>query len=131
MKRRLYLAAVLFVALWPALQFGLATSFRLDRWNLFGWAMYAAPDRTIEIAVGRVEQGRTVPIALSPETTELARRFALERSTWGRLARPDALAKAIAEEVPVGEGLAVQVRWLRIDPLSGEIEAVDEMFGYR
>ena len=103
MKRRALKVGLVAFALWPVVQWGLASSYGVSPWKLGGWAMFTAPQFPVGVTPFEVRGDQLVPITdarLTPELRHEVRRLAGYRRTIGRFASSDRLAKALYKERP-------------------------------
>ncbi len=133
-KRRIVVGVVLAHALWPLAHFALTTSFELNPWKFFGWAMYASVPVAVTleldpIARGPGEQAREH--AWSPVVRKTGDVFTRERKLWGRLIAPDALASAALAERPGIAGVSIRVGRIALDPASAHMVETDRVYYYR
>ena len=98
-KRRIVLALLVVLALWPPVQHALVQRYGLNPWKFFGFAMYAQP-RIIPIVDVYVfdEGGRRRPL-LRPDEQRAVETFQLRREVWGELEAPDELARVLRRRV--------------------------------
>jgi hypothetical protein len=116
-RTRLVAAILGLVALWPLVHRCLVARFDWNPWKLGGFAMYAA--RPIAVAALFEAKGghlQTVDeSALPADVRGVLAEFRSERQTWGRLRRPDDVARAVFAARPELEHLLVVVQRLDLD----------------
>lgn len=112
-KRRVVIAVVLAVAIWPGFHFALAVRTHFNPWELFGWAMYALPEVRFDMRLEHLDQRGVwrpfIPMGVDLETYfDVGRR----RANLGELASLEPLAEALFARHPTWTGLAViEQRW--------------------
>lgn len=126
-KRRLAVLVLALLALWPAVHFGLYQRYGIESWKLCGWAMYARPRGTQQVALMELAEGGVRPIH---EISDVARdeltRLSARRGVLGELQPMDSLAKMLLAERPTAEGIRIVVRQIRFDCDSARIDDVDD-----
>jgi hypothetical protein len=132
-KRRLALALLGFVALWPLLHRAAVARFGLDPWKHAGFAMYAAPSLPVLVAMLAPQAGGLAlldEVALPSGARAALDRFRVERLALGALRRPDDVARAVFAARPDLTGLVVQVQHTRLDARSARMRRASESFVY-
>lgn len=130
-KRILRIVMVLFIV-WPIAQFALTQFFDLSPWKLFGWGMYAAPQRNVRARVLEV-RGDTVIDFARPVPVEIRdrfQRFQIDRVALGNLLRPDEIADQILDAYPDLEGIMIVVGTKFIDSKTALIVEERENYIY-
>lgn len=133
MKRRLALALLAALALWPLLHRGLVARYDLNPWKLAGFAMYTTPTPPVLVVVLHDAGGRLAPLderGLPEATRRALDRFRSERHALGRLRRPDDLARALFRARPDLPALVVLVQRMRLDPATARMTSTRERFVY-
>ncbi|MCC6766888.1 MAG: hypothetical protein IT293_19705 [Deltaproteobacteria bacterium] len=118
-------AALVALTLWPLAHIGLVRRYDVNPWKLAGWGMYSAPrSRSLGMEVfGRPRGGGPLAHMAEPPPTvrDEASRY-LERHRWlRRLARPAALAAAVAAAEPGWDEITIAVFEPELDRTSGMI----------
>lgn len=117
--------ALVALTLWPLVHIGLVRRYGLSPWKLAGWGMYSAPrSRSLGMEVfGRpAGGGALVHMDRPPPAVRDAAGPYLERHRWlHRLARPTALAAAIAAAEPGWDEITIAVFEPELDRRSGMI----------
>lgn len=126
-KRRLAVAALVVLGVWPAIHFGLYRQYAIEPWKLCGWAMYARPRSTQQVALMELHDGHLRPIhqISAPAREELAR-LSARRGALGALQPMDSLGAMLLEERPTGDGVRIVVRNIAFDCRSGRLDAIDD-----
>jgi hypothetical protein len=105
-------SALVLLALWPLVQMALVRVHGIDPWKLGGWGMYAAPRLpplvTVECLTAD-EIGRYELHDVQPTWEREFHEFVWRRRGLGRLARPDALGRALLELYPTSLGIEITV----------------------
>ena len=118
MKRRIVIALLALVAIWPLVQRGLVARFGIDAWKLGGFAMYAAPTPPLQVVLVDPASPETAldERALSAPLRRALDRFRIERHALGDLREPrDLAALGLEERADLG-ALVVLVQTARLDP---------------
>lgn len=117
--------ALVALTLWPLVHIGLVRRYGLSPWKLAGWGMYSAPrSRSLGMEVfGRpAGGGPLVHLTNPPPAVRDAAGPYLERHRWlHRLARPHALAAAIAAAEPGWDDVTIAVFEPELDRASGMV----------
>lgn len=128
-KRRVVEAIVVWVAVWPAVHFGLSEAYGINPWKLFGFAMYSVPGPRGGVRlVGLLPDGRAVRLdrqQLSDDERALLDRYHSYWSELGELASPSRLVDGVLARRPELESLVVDTIRYRIDRGTARV-AVDE-----
>lgn len=113
MKRRLVVAVLVALAIWPLLQFFAVRRFDVDAWKLAGFAMYSVPGpQHLVRVVGLDSRGRQLPLHRNdydPELRSLVTDYHWRRMALGRLASDRALAQHLLEARPSWDAVAIVV----------------------
>jgi hypothetical protein len=124
-KRRVVVAVVLAVAIWPGFHFALAARTQFNPWELFGWAMYSLPEVRFDMGLERRDQ-RGVWHPFIPRGADLESYYSvgLRRANLGKLASLEPLAKVLFTRHPNWTGLAViEQRW-RLDHHTARLDHI-------
>ena len=111
-------------AVWPVAQIALVLTYDANPWKFAGWGMYSAPriPRAARIFCRTPDEvGRYELRTLRPEFDLKYREFLIARRELGRLARPDALARAVLDYYPAIVATEILVIDPRMDPRTGLI----------
>lgn len=128
-QRRVALAILAFVAVWPLLHRGLVARFGINPWKLAGWAMYTTPVVPTIVVLLREEGGKLTVLderTLPAEAAEALQRYRDARTAWGTLVAPEPLARAVFEAQPGLEHLVVATQKLTLDPGTARMTSVRE-----
>ena len=127
-KKRIVIAVLLVLAVWPLVHYVLVQTSGLSPWKGAGWSMYCVPGRSIIVAViwpdgqiTREDFGEIPPAVLAAHED-----FVLRRRSLGRGA-PDAYARACFEAFGVLEEVEIRVEQAGVDRISALVvsERVD------
>ena len=133
-KARLVHACLIAFAVWPAVQIGLVARFEVNPWKLMGWGMYAVPQMPAELEFScdtAVRPGGCPWSVLPAHYASDERAFLRRRLGLGRLARPDALARAVLDREPEIERLTIEVVQPVMNRRTGLIEERRASYDYR
>jgi len=119
-------AIVLVVALWPFAHAALVARYRIDPWELFGWAMYALPAARVQIGVETIRGDEVEPLRAMGELRERIQRFARRRTALGELASTEPLAHELFAADPSIDALIVLTREFELDHESSLLVTRDE-----
>lgn len=112
-KRRIVIAALIVLTVWPLIHHGLVRIADLSPWKAFGWSMYCVPHRVISLEVMDLDRERALPIASTAEQQRPLRRslkrYTDLRSAVGRWVEPDDIAPAIFDAFPNVNRIAITV----------------------
>ncbi len=132
-KKRIVIALLLVLAIWPLVHRVLVQTSGLSPWKGAGWAMYCVPGRSIIVAViwpggerriTREGLGDVPPAVFTAHKDYVNRRKALGRGA------PDAYARACFEAFGVLEEIEIRVEQAGVDRVSALVvsERVDRFF---
>ena len=127
-KQKLVVVMLAVLAVWPLLHHSLVRRYELNPWRFFGWSMYTRPVNKIAVRV-RPSSGDYAALDGATVAGELAA-YIRARASWGKLARPDALARATLERNPRLPGVVVEVENLLLRPESGRFELSPDIYRY-
>ncbi len=115
-KRRVVIAVVLVIAIWPGFHYVLAARTNFNPWELFGWAMYSVPEVRFDMGLERRDpRGRWRPFVPKGEDLEAYFYFGTRRANLGELTSLEPLAETLLARHPEWTGVAViEQRW-RLD----------------
>jgi len=125
-KRRIALAVVGFLAVWPLVHHATVRALDLNPWNWFGWAMYTTPPASFRFRVAGLD-GRPVPFhRLPPEARALVddeyRRFRELRREFGERVEPRRWARTILALFRDLDGVRIRVEQRRVNPATAKLE---------
>jgi len=128
-KRRLVLAFLVFIAVWPLAHRLLVAAVEIDPWRLGGWAMYCTPKLRVEVALVPERAGRPIDLDLPRPIREAANRFAERRAALGRFMDPSELAREALGRLDA-DSVVVTIQRDRLDPQTNRIVGKREYFRY-
>lgn len=134
-KTRVVNAMLVALTLWPLVHLWLVVRFDVSSWKLAGWGMYATPRlRRVSLGAFGVVRGTgarerlsALPSELQSETVAFIERHRFLR----RLARPDAVGRALLDAHPEWERVVVMVAWNDVDRTSGMVVMKTAEYTYR
>jgi hypothetical protein len=126
LRRRVMLAIVAFVLVWPVAHAGLVARYRLDPWEFFGWSMYALPAARVQIRVDVERGGETAPLRAMGDMRRRVQAFARRRTALGTLASTEVLAREILAGDSTIDVVIIMTREITLDPESTRLVARDE-----
>ncbi len=129
-KKRLAVALLACCVIWPGIHHALARIYDFDPWKFFGWSMYAVPNPTVDVTVGRIDEGRLQVVVLDGALADTAGRFAARRAVLGKWLPPDDLAREILAAHPGVDRMVVRVRRWVVDRETALIRPVHQDYGY-
>ena len=129
-KTHLLAAAVVVLALWPAVHLFLAVRYEIDPWEFLGWGMYALPSPQVHVRIEQLVGGRSVIVRPSDRTLARLDRFATERTRFGRFASVDRLGREVLALEPQMEGVVVILRRWTLDRGSATFDFSEERFPF-
>jgi hypothetical protein len=131
-KRRIVIAVLALVAVWPLAQRGLVERFGIDPWKLGGFAMYAAPTPPIQVVLVDPASPESAldERMLSAPLRRALDRFRIERHALGGLREPRALAASVLEERADLGAVVVMVQTARLDPETAQITTSRVAYAY-
>lgn len=124
MKRRILIAMLVSLALWPIVQIALVRRYGVDPWELYGWGMYTRPHLDADVRAFALPDGRS--LVLAREELDAIRAFELAWRHLGRLASPSAAAARILGRRPDLEGVRLVGTKLELDPATDRIVARED-----
>jgi hypothetical protein len=133
-KRRIVVGIVLAHALWPFVHFAVRTSFEINPWKFFGWAMYSTVPVAVTLELDPIARGPSEQAserAWSPIVRRVGDVFTRKRKLWGTLIAPDALASAALAERPGIAGVSIRVGRIALDPASAHMVETSRVYHYR
>lgn len=128
-QRRVTLALVAFVALWPLAHRALVARTGMNPWKLAGWAMYTTPVVPTIVVLFHEEGGKLALLderSLPGDAREALQRFRDARTAWGSLVRPEPLARAVFEAQPALQHLVIATQKLTLDSDTARMTSVRE-----
>lgn len=137
-KQRMASILIGFVLCWPFLHFPVVRHLNLDPWKFCGFAMYAAPHRSVAISVfawkeGRIERVRLAKelgLAADPELTRRMHRFMARREVLHNLVEPRFIAMELLERRPDWEGVRIDLALEALNARTGYIERIADRYDY-
>ncbi len=129
-KKRLAATLLALCVVWPGIHHALARTYDFDPWKFFGWSMYAVPNPSVDVTVGRIDQGRLEVVVLEGALATNAAQFASRRAVLGRWLAPDELARQVLAEHPRVDRLVVRVRHWIVDRETARFRPVHDDYGY-
>jgi hypothetical protein len=135
-RRRIVIALVVGMALWPALHFPLMRALDLNPWNWFGWAMYTQPAERIQVSYHSLDGAALGHRSLGPHGLEALKRA---YGPWSRrylqihgFAPPDELARVLLRHLEGWDGVVVRVERIGLERESARIAVLrTEEYTYR
>ncbi|MEM8605633.1 MAG: hypothetical protein AAGF92_00910 [Myxococcota bacterium] len=118
MKRRLVIAFVVLLTIWPLAHRAMVAAFNVNPWKLAGWAMFCIPNpKTSTQTYGLTTSGRRIRFEMRPEDQFDLSLYDYRRQILGELAPPpDRLAEQILSRHPELAGVGVVVYQYHLDP---------------
>ena len=112
-KRRIVVAVVLVVAIWPGFHYALAARTHFNPWELFGWAMYSLPEVRFDMGLEKREPGGAWrPFVPKGPDLEDYFHYGSRRANLGELASLEPLAEILFARHPEWDGVAVlEQKW--------------------
>ena len=114
-RRRVMLAIVVFVLVWPLVHIGLVTRYRLDPWEFFAWSMYAVPAARVQVRVEVERDGEVFPLRAMGDMRRQVRSFARRRTALGLLAPTESLAREIFAGDSTVDAVIIETREVVLD----------------
>jgi hypothetical protein len=124
-RRRLMLAIVAFVLVWPLAHAGLVARYRIDPWELFGWSMYALPAARVQIRVEVERGGEMSPLRAMGVMRQQVKRFARRSTALGSLAPTTSLAEEIFADDSTVDAVIIVTREILLDRETARFVARD------
>ena len=126
-KRRVLVALVVALGLWPLLHIGVVRVFDLNPWNWYGWAMYTQPNGHVEATArsfaGEQFTGAGLPAARRDEVQRAFFAWSVRRLTVDP-PPPDAFARALLAAQPGWEGVEIEVRRIGLERSSATVQVL-------
>ena len=114
-RRRLMLAMVAFVLVWPIAHVGLVARYQLDPWEFFGWSMYALPAARVQVLVEVERGGEKHPLRAMGEMRRRVQYFARRRTALGLLVPTESLAREIFATDSTIDAVIIVTREITLD----------------
>ena len=114
-KKSALFALLVALSIWPAIHHVLAHTYGIDPWKLFGWSMYAVPNRQIRVKVVALENGAPTPWIFPPAARAEIDRFITRRLNLGRFASAESLGQVVLGHEPRFDELEVVIQVRRLD----------------
>jgi hypothetical protein len=125
-KKRILLAVLALLAVWPLVHMGLVARYEIDPWRFFGFAMYAVPSSYQYVHEVELRDGREVNIHHSwLDEESLAAHLTLmrKRAVLGKFAEPHELAASLLKARPEMSGLKILVHRDVVSPRTSLVES--------
>lgn len=89
--------ALVVLAAWPLVHYGVGQRGSFNPWKGFGWAMYCVPPWHFEVKVRQIDPPQMSPLGQQGAQLlqQVQREFLKTRGTLGPLAKPDKVAETI------------------------------------
>lgn len=132
-KKRLVRAVLVIFALWPLGQLWMTQEFGLSSWKLFGWGMYATPQREVGTHVLEIRGGKPIDFdqaLLPPDARKALEKFRSKRISLGNLVRPDRAGDAVLLDFPRFDGALIIVELKSLDAKSARIQVTRDTYAY-
>jgi len=114
-RRRLMLAMVAFILVWPIAHAGLVARYQLDPWEFMGWSMYALPAARVQILVEVEREGESKPLRAMGEMRRRVQQFARRRTALGLLVSTESLAREVFAADSTIDAVIVVTREITLD----------------
>ena len=124
-RRKVMLAIVAFVLVWPVAHAGLVARYRIDPWEFFGWSMYALPAARVQVRVEVERAGETKPLRAMGVMRRRVTAFARRSTALGAFAPTAALAREILAEDSTIDAVIIVTREVVLDRTSAMLVARD------
>lgn len=127
-KERAALAALVVLALWPAVHHALYRIARIDPWKLCGFAMYSRPHAAHQLALWGLGDGTARELTVdTPALAAVVERVGRRRGALGALQPVDPIGRAALEAHPELDAVRIIVRRIAFDCRSARIDDVDTL----
>ncbi len=124
-RRKLMLAIVAFVLLWPVAHAGLVARYQIDPWEFFGWSMYALPAARVQVRVEVERAGEIRPLRAMGAMRRRVTAFARRSTALGDFAPTVSLAREILAEDSTIDAVIIVTREIVLDRASTVLVARD------
>ena len=124
-RRRIMMAIVAFVLVWPLAHAGLVAGYRLDPWEFFGWSMYALPAARVQVRVDVERDGQTLPLRAMGDMRRRVKSFARRRTALGALVSTEPLAREVLAADSTIDAVIIVTREIVLDRASTLLVARD------
>lgn len=124
-RRKVMLAIVAFVLVWPVAHAGLVARYRIDPWEFFGWSMYALPAARVQVRVEVERDGEIEPLRAMGVMRRRVTAFARRKTALGEFAPTASLAREIFAEDSTIDTVIIVTREVVLDPMSAILVARD------
>jgi hypothetical protein len=124
-KRRILLAILGTLAVWPIVHGWVVKRWDLDPWRFFGFAMYAVPATYQWVHEFELHDDREVSLhsnKFEQEALRLHINLMRQRAVLGDLIEPNELAEALFAERPEMSGLKVLLHRVAVSPETSRVE---------
>lgn len=125
LKRKIVIAMVGFVLIWPAAQFAVVHHTRSNPWHMFGMAMYTVPYRVASIGVARIYDGEPRAFENGQIPRQLGKRlddYVLLFDGTGRWGETAPLLAALRRADPGADAFLVVPKIVRMNVETGMLE---------
>jgi len=133
-KKRLFGAALILLALWPAVQIGLVLRYDVSPWKLGAWGMYASPQRLPGLKLRGFREGIMVAPFDRPYPKWLQvelKNFQSYRRAMGQLYSPDRLGALILDRRPGLDALRLDVIETHLNKQTAMVEERETRYSYK
>lgn len=129
--RRVFVAILCCLAIWPAVQWFLVAKYDANPWKLCGFAMYCTPRRTIIDVTDTTREPRLIPL---PEIQEIVgtdySNFCDWRDPLGALWSPDNLAHTFLRNSGDMNSLRIEIHVLELNGATAKLEVRSRSYNY-
>lgn len=129
-RRRAMAAIVAVVFFWPFAHLYLVAQYRVDPWELFGWAMYSRPAARVQVRVNVDRDGVSKLLRATGAERKRVVEFARDRSALGEFASPATLVQSVFDDDPGIQTVEVVVREITLDLDTARLVATDEVLRF-
>ena len=136
LKKRLFLAMLTLLVLWPLVHYALSRLYRINHWRFAGFAMYARPAYVPYLTfTGTLPDGPLTPqrlrAALGKDGSARIDSFVARRRLWGDLARPDSVGRLVLARLPELRALEVIIITVGLEPGDSYLSYEPQHYRYR
>jgi hypothetical protein len=124
-RRKVMLAIVAFVLVWPVVHVGLVARYRLDPWEFFGWSMYALPAARVQVRVEVERAGEIRPLRAMGAMRRRVTAFARRSTALGAFAPTASLAREVFAADATIDAVIIVTREVVLDRASAMLVARD------
>ena len=133
MRRRVGIAILMWVALWPLAHRALVAAYDINPWKLGGWAMYTTVRPPVLVVLFTKNGDAFVPVAragLSRSTRDALTTFQAERHALGKLRQPRDVARRVLEDRRELSSIVIVVQTPTLDRRTARITARRDVYEY-